>query len=762
MSEGDPTPKRYRGAAGGWGSVRGMTRIQIKERAGPGALDTLFHQNKPKGHMCTSCAWAKPPNPHLFEFCENGAKATLWDLTSERCTPEYLARHTVTELAARSDYDLEMRGRLTEPLRYDAESDRYLRVGWAEAFREIGEKLRELEPKSVTFYASGKAALEPSYLYALFARIYGHQNLPDSSNMCHETTSVGLKKVTGSPVGTCTLEDLEHCDAIFYLGQNPGTNSPRLLRPLQQAVERGCKIVVFNPLREKGLLEFTDPQNPMQMTVSPATKLAHQYLQVKPGGDIAALMGVMKRVLERDAASRDAGGPGVLDRTFIDQHTAGFDEFLARLDSAGWDEIESNSGLARSELEAAGDVYADAERVIGIYGMGLTQHVHGSQSIGMLVNLLLLSGNIGRKGAGCSPIRGHSNVQGQRTVGITEKTSLAPNDKYRELFDFDPPTEDGHTTVEFLEAILAGTARGFIGLGGNLAKAVPDHERVHAAWRDMELTVHVATKLNKTHLMPGKSSFILPCLVRAEDDVQKTGRQTVTMEDSFSHIYGSIGKRSPASPYLKSETAIVCELAKATLPGHPKWLWDDWMGDYGLIRDLIAMTYPEEFHDMNDRMHQPGGFYRGNGAHERIWKTESGKAEFTTPTVMNACGIGDAAGRYHLVTVRSNDQFNTTIYGHSDRLRGISGSRMIVMMSTADMKRDGLREGDTVSLLGDAGDDIVRKVEGLRIVPYELPDGCLGGYFPELNPLVPLWYHDKLSKTPASKGVPVRIVKEAV
>ena len=760
MSEHDPRPREYKGPAGGFGSLRGIAQIELKERAGPGALETLARQNKPEGHMCTSCAYAKPPEPHLAEFCENGAKATLWDLTSERCTPEYLAQHTVTELRGRSDYDLEMRGRLTEPLRYDPATDRYLRVSWDEAFAAIAAKLNGLDPKSVTFYASGKAALEPSYLYALFARMYGHNNLPDSSNMCHETTSVGLKKVTGSPVGTCTLEDLDHCDAIFYLGQNPGTNSPRLLRPLQKAVLRGCKIVVFNPLREKGLLEFIDPQNPLQMAMQMSTRMSSMYLQVRPGGDIAALIGVCKHVLARDAAAKAGGGREVLDRLFIEQHTHGFDEFIAKVEATGWDEIERNCGIDRAELEAAADIYCDATKVIGIYGMGLTQHVHGTQSIGLLVNLLLLCGNIGRQGAGCSPIRGHSNVQGQRTVGITEKTKLAPMDKYRELFNFEPPHEDGHTTVEFCEALLDGSARGFIGLGGNLAKAVPDHERVHAAWRDMELTVHVATKLNKTHMMPGKASYILPCLVRAEEDLQASGRQTVTMEDSFSHIYGSIGRRAPASPHLKSETAIVCGLAKATLPAHPKWRWDEWTGDYGLIRELIAQTYPDEFHDMSARMNQPGGFYRGNGAHERIWKTDSGKAEFTDPTVLNACGVGDADGRFHLVTIRSNDQFNTTIYGHSDRLRGLSGSRMIVLVNPDDMKRMGLADGDLVTLVGDAGDDVDRAVADLRVTPYRLPDGCLAGYFPELNPLVPLWYHDKESKTPASKGVPVRIVKQ--
>jgi molybdopterin-dependent oxidoreductase alpha subunit len=732
--------------------MEGMARVELASQAGPSALLTLAEQNKPEGYMCTSCAWAKPPSPHVAEFCENGAKATVWDLTSKRCTSEFFAAHTVSELSAWEDHDLEKVGRLTEPMRYDRASDRYVPIAWDEAFAAIGTTLQRLEPKSVTFYASGKAALEPSYLYALFARMYGNNNLPDSSNMCHETTSVGLKKVIGSPVGTCTFDDLQHCDAIFYLGQNPGTNSPRILHPLKDAVERGCKIVAFNPLREKGLIEFVDPQNPWQMTFGKSTKLAHQYLQVRPGGDIAALMGVCKRVLELEAL-----GGNVLDHDFLAKHCHDHAAFMTKTCATEWAQIEHHSGVTRSELEQAGDTYAKARNVIGIYGMGLTQQVHGSQAIGMLVNLLLLRGNIGRQGAGCQPIRGHSNVQGQRTVGISEKPELVPLDKLREIFGFDPPTQKGHTTVEFLETVLDGSAKGFVGLGGNLARAVPDQSRVQPAWRDLELTVNIATRLNRTHLLPGKEAYLLPCLVRAENDTQASGPQTVTIEDSFSHIYGSIGRREPASQQLKSELAIVTGIAKATLPANPLWRWDEWTADYGAVRDLIARTYPDQFHDMSARMNEPGGFYRGNPAHERVWKTESGKAEFTVPTVLNSNGLADAPGRYTLVTLRSNDQFNTTIYGHSDRLRGLEGNRMIVLMSPADMAEAALSERQSVTLVTDCGDGVRRAVAGLAVTPYDLPRGCLAGYFPELNPLVPLSHHDQLSKTPAAKGVPVRI-----
>jgi len=427
-----PDTPHYENATGGWGSLKGVGRILADQKPTFGAFRTLMRQNKPGGHMCTSCAWTKPPQPHLFEFCENGAKATIWDLTRDRCAPEFFAAHSVTELRGLSDHELEETGRLTHPMRYDATSDRYVETTWDEAFEGIGAKLKELEPKSTVFYMSGKASLETAYLYALFARLYGHNNLPDSSNMCHETTSVGLKKVIGVGVGTCVLSDFDHCDLILFFGQNTGTNSPRFLHTLKAAKERGCKIVTFNPIRERGLVEFADPQNPAQMTVKPATKVSDIYLQVRPGGDIAVLAGLCKRVLELDA---ERGG-GVLDRAFIAEHTTGLDELKARLSEVSWDEIESESGLRRAELEEVAEIYAASKNVIGIYGMGLTQHVRGWLNLAMLVNLLLLRGNIGREGAGISPVRGHSNVQGQRTVGITEKPELVPMDKLKALFGF--------------------------------------------------------------------------------------------------------------------------------------------------------------------------------------------------------------------------------------------------------------------------------------------------------------------------------------
>ncbi len=755
--EQDEGAVHYKGSSGGWGSVGGMAKVFARERSSPATLQTLRRQNKTKGYMCASCAWGKPAKPHTFEFCENGAKATIWDLTRDRCTPQFFADHTVTELREWADFDLEMKGRLTAPLRYDAASDRYLECSWDEAFTGVAAGLRALDPKSVIFYASGKASLETSYLYGLLARAYGNNNLPDSSNMCHETTSVALKKVIGSPVGTCVLEDFEHCDAILYFGQNPGSNSPRFLHPLQEAVKRGCKIIVFNPVRETGLLRFIDPQNPLQMLTNTPTELAHMYLQVRPGGDIAAVMGLVKHVLALDDAAIARGEPKVIDYWFIDQHTKGWEAFRDKARETSWDDIERNSGLNRADLGAAADVYAKAEKVIAVYGMGLTQHVHGSQSIQMVVNLMLMRGNVGKQGAGMSPVRGHSNVQGQRTVGISEKPELVPLDKIAEQFGFDPPRDKGRTTVEACEGIKDGSIQGFVSLGGNLVRAVPDRDVMEPAWRKQALTVYIATKLNRSHLIHGKASYLLPCLARPERDVQATGPQSCLIEDSFSHIHGSIGKCAPASEKLLSELAIVAGIAKALLPVNPKMPWDAWTGDYSLVRDAIAETYVEQFHDFNARMWDDGGFYRGNKARERIWQTDSGKAEFTDPTVLSALGVGDGDGRFHLITMRSNDQFNTTIYGFDDRLRGLKGSRTILLINPGDMARHGLAQGDVVSLVGDAGDDTRRVVTGLTVTPFDLPDGCVGGYYPEMNSLVPLWYHDEASKTPASKGVPVKI-----
>jgi molybdopterin-dependent oxidoreductase alpha subunit len=745
------------GPTGGWGSLRSIARIAGDTHPPADVVEDLWRQNKPGGVMCVSCAWPKPANYRAFEFCENGAKATLSDLTSARCTPEFWDDHTVTSLRAWKDYDLEQTGRLTHPLRYDAASDRYLAVSWEEAFAEIGSTLKSLPRDSVVFYSSGHAGLEASYLYALLARTYGNNNLPQSSNMCHETTSVGLKKVIGSPVGTIVWEDLEKTDAFFFFGQNPGSNSPRFLHPLQEAKERGAKIVTFNPVVEQGLVSFVNPQNPFDMLTGRETPISDEYLQVRAGGDIAAILGLCKVVIEADDAALANHSARILDVDFIETHTTGFDAFIDLVRSTEWAEIERESGLTEAALRSAGEIYIQSERVIGVYGMGLTQHSQGALNIGMLVNLLLLRGNIGREGAGCCPVRGHSNVQGQRTVGIAEKTKLIPMDKLKALFDFDPPTEDGTTIVDAVKGLMSGKIKAFLSLGGNLVRATPDQKAMEEAWGAQDLTVMISTKLNRSHLFPGKIAYILPCLSRFERDEQETGPQAVTTEDSFSHISASVGKRKPASDHLKSELAIVTGIAKAAVSPNPKLKWDAWTGDYGLVRDLIEASYPDDFRDYNKRMFEPGGFYRGNAARNRVWKTDEGKAVFTTPQQLNALAFGDAAGRYRLMTLRSNDQFNTTIYGYSDRFRGIEGTRDVVLMSGADIQAAGLKEGQIVTLVSDFEDGQRRALPGLRVTEHNLPPGTIGAYYPEANVLVAIDHHDELSKTPASKAVPVRI-----
>jgi molybdopterin-dependent oxidoreductase alpha subunit len=757
-----PTIQPYTDPAGGWGSVKSVTEILRREKVPiPSTVKELWRQNKPRGFTCVSCAWPQPAHPLAFEFCENGAKASAWELTSLRVTQEFFAQHTCAELSQWSDHDLEQQGRLTQPMRYDRASDKYVPVSWPQAFRDIGAELKQLDPKSVVFYASGRASLETSYIYALFARLYGNNNLPDSSNMCHEATGVALRRCLGTPVGTVVLDDFTKTDCIFFFGQNAGVNSPRMLHDLQKAAKRGVPIIVFNPVRERGLERFTNPQSPLEMLTGSETKLATQYHQVKTGGDIAAITGLCKALLALDDAAVKNGTPRVLDTDFIAQHGHGFEAFADFVRAQSWETIEADSGLTRAALESAAEVYAKANAVIGVYGMGLTQHVLGEYNIFMVANLLLMRGNIGKPGAGICPVRGHSNVQGQRTVGIADDPALVPLDRLAGQYGFEPPRERGLHTVDACKGVLDGSVRGFIGLGGNFLRAIPDQPRVIAAWSGLRLTVQIATKLNRTHLVNGEVAYLLPCLGRIERVVENGKPQVLSTEDSTSCIHASIGKADPASPELLSETRIVAELAKATLPPNPKVPWDVWANDYATIRDAIETTYPEQFREFNTRMWQPGGFHRPNSARERVWKTESGKAEFIPPPALVATGFDDAPDRFRLMTMRSNDQFNTTVYGYDDRFRGINGTRDVVLMHKDDIAQSGLHEGQQVKLVSDANDGIAREVGGLSVVAFDIPRGCIGGYYPECNALIPLSHHTLFSMLPAAKSVPVRIVAEA-
>ncbi|MFC4728572.1 FdhF/YdeP family oxidoreductase [Coralloluteibacterium thermophilus] len=752
----------YEGPAGGWGSVRSLARHTTAQRVPLAAPPLLIHQNKPHGFACVSCAWSKPAEPHPFEFCENGAKATLWEITDKRATPALFARHTLAEFRTWPDHDLEDQGRLTHPMRWDPASDKYVPVEWSEAFAEIGRELRairEEDPESAVFYASGRASLETSYMYQLLARLYGNNNLPDSSNMCHESTSVALPKSIGVPVGTTVLDDFEKTGCLLFFGQNPGVNSPRMLHPLQECSKRGVPIITFNPLRERGLERFLNPQSPPEMLSGKDTPISSQYHQLKPGGDIAAIAGMCKALFALDDEAKAAGRPRVLDVDFLEQHTHGLGEFEAWVRATSWSDIERDSGLSREALEGAARVYASAESAIGIYGMGLTQHKDGVTNARMLINLLLLRGNIGKPGAGILPVRGHSNVQGQRTVGIAEKPELVPLDKLAELYGFDPPRKEGLATIPACEAILEGKIRAFVSLGGNFLRAVPEHARMERAWTRMRLSVQVATKLNRSHLIPAEVTYLLPCLGRLERDVQNGVEQSVSMEDTSACIHGSKGRHEPASPHLLSEPRIVAEIAKAALPHNPKVPWDAWVADYAKIRDAIERTWPDQFADFNARMWTPGGFPRPLPARHRVWKTETGKANFVTPEKMDSFAEVAAPGDdvLRLMTVRSNDQFNTTIYGYRDRFRGIQGTRRVVMMNARDLERFGLADGDVVTLEGAARDGEVRRVENMRVVEYDVPQGACAAYYPECNPLIPLWHHADESQVPAAKSVPVRV-----
>jgi molybdopterin-dependent oxidoreductase alpha subunit len=753
--------KPYRHPAGGWGSVKAVASILMQEHVLLHGSRILMHQNKPDGYACVSCSWAKPADPHLFEFCENGAKASAWEITNKRVGADFFEAHTLSELQTWSGYELESLGRLTAPLRWDRDRDKYVPASWSQAFAGIASELRALQPNQAVFYASGRASLEASYLYQLLARMYGTNNLPDSSNMCHESTSVGLPPAIGAPVGTVTLDDFAQTDCLFFFGHNTGTNAPRMLHPLQDARKRGVPIVTFNPLKERGLVSFTNPQAPLEMLTPGSTPISTQYHQVRIGGDLAALAGLCKCLIEWDDDARRAGKPRVLDAAFLAEHTHGFDAFAQAMRATQWEAIERESGLTRNALADAAAVYAKAKAVMVLYGMGITQHRSGVHNVRMLVNLLLLRGNIGRPGAGICPIRGHSNVQGQRTVGISEKPELVPLDTLRDLYGFEPPREKGLNTVSACQGVLDGSVKAFIGLGGNFQVATPDHDVMEPAWRKLRLTVQIATKLNRSHLLHGEVAYLLPCLGRIEIDRQASGAQIVTVEDSTACIHGSRGFAEPASEQLRSEPAIIAGIAKALLPANPRIDWEAWVGDYALIREAIERTYPGQFKDFNARLGQPGGFHRPIPACERQWKTPNGKANFIVPDMLGEDTDMPATGGdvLRLMTTRGDSQFNTTIYGLDDRFRGVIGTRDVLLMNHDDMAARGLKDGEAVRIETVSNDGVTRAIDGMRVHAYDIPRGCLMGYYPECNPLIPLSHHAEASFVPAAKSIPVRLGK---
>ncbi|KVS57270.1 CbbBc protein [Burkholderia cepacia] len=755
----------YTHPAAGWGALKAVTINLIKEKVAGGNYRTLLRQNQPDGFDCPGCAWPDRQHASTFEFCENGVKAVAAEATSKRVTPEFFAAHTVTELLEQTDFELEQHGRLTDPMVYDAQTDRYVPIAWDDAFELIARHLRALpDPNQAAFYTSGRASNEAAFLYQLLVRLYGTNNFPDCSNMCHEATSRGLPPSVGVGKGTVTLDDFEHADTLLIFGQNPATNHPRMMGELRECAKRGATIVSINPLKERGLERFADPQSPIEMLTMSGTKIASTFIQPMIGGDFALIKGMAKRVLELDDAARAAGAPRVLDTAFIGEHTAGFDAFADDLRNESWSALTAESGVPYEQIDSLAQLYARSERVIATWGMGITQHKHSVATVQMLTNLMLMRGNIGRPGAGLCPVRGHSNVQGNRTVGIEEKPSQAFLDRLGHVFDFEPPRHHGYDVVETIEGMLEGHVKVLIGLGGNFAMATPDTPRTWEGMRRCDLSVHITTKLNRSHLIHGRDALILPTLGRTEIDLQDNVAQGVTVEDSMSMVHVSYGMNKPASPNLMSEPAIVAHIGHA-LFGSGKVDWLAYKDDYAKIRDAIEATL-DGFYDYNTRIARPGGFHLRVASRDREWLTPTGKANFIAHPLPADTPIQRARALHGerlmtLMTTRSHDQYNTTVYGLDDRYRGVFGQRRVVFANRDDLAMLGLKAGEWVDMETVWHDGIERRADGFLLVEYDIPRGCIGAYYPETNPLVPLDSVGDVCNTPTSKSVPVLLHRAA-
>jgi molybdopterin-dependent oxidoreductase alpha subunit len=705
------------------------------------SLKTLAQVNQKGGFDCPGCAWPDPDGERTHtEFCENGAKAVAEEATLKRITPEFFARWSVAELAAQSDYWLGQQGRLTQPMVLLEGANHYAPISWDDAFRLVAAELKALPaPDEAIFYTSGRASNEAAFLYQLFVRQFGTNNLPDCSNMCHESSGAALNETIGIGKGTVTLEDFDHAQAIFVIGQNPGTNHPRMLTSLQKAARNGCKIIHINPLPEVGLNRFKHPQEVLGL-FGGGTKLADLHLPVRVNGDVALLKGLCKEVL----------AAGAEDAEFIRDKTAGFAEFAAALDSISWDDITEQSGLSREQIRAAAQVYIKSERTIFCWAMGLTQHQNAVGNIQEIVNLTLLRGQLGKRGAGLCPVRGHSNVQGDRTMGIWEKPPAAFLDKLQEVFDFAPPRKHGFDTVEAIKAMREGRARVFFALGGNFLSATPDTEYTAEALRRCRLTAHVSTKLNRAHLVTGRQALILPCLGRTESDAQAGVEQFVTVENSMGVVHSSQGRLPPASEHLLSEPAIVARLANAVLGAD----WSDLTADYDRIRELIGRVI-KGFDDYNQKARRPEGFYLPNGPREGRFTTPDGKARFTVHPLPR---WDLAEGQFMLMTIRSHDQFNTTIYGLDDRYRGIKNGRRVIFLNRQDIDEQGLEAGEWVDLTSHWRGQ-TRAAKRFMVVAYDIPRRCAAAYFPETNVLVPIDHVAEKSNTPASKSIIISLAK---
>jgi molybdopterin-dependent oxidoreductase alpha subunit len=738
------------GAAGGLSAISASL---AHVAAGPGLLRgarALAAMNQPEGFDCPGCAWPEPRAGEraATEFCENGAKALAWEADRARADAAFFERRGINALAAESDLWLGQQGRITEPMWLPEGADRYRPIAWDDAYALIARTLRGLQsPDEALFYTSGRTSNEAAYLYQLFVRRFGTNNLPDCSNLCHESSGVALKQVLGVGKGTVQLDDFEHADVILVIGQNPGTNHPRMMTVLQAAARRGCTIVSINPLPELALARFQHPQRPEE-ALGKGTPIATLHLPVRVGGDVALLKGVAKLLLEEDVRRRGHG----VDHEFIAAHTDGFDAYADALAAERWDVLEGASGIPRAQMAELAERLAGTHHIIACWAMGLTQHEHAIANIQEIVNLLLLRGALGRPGAGVCPVRGHSNVQGDRTMGIDHRPGPVLLDALAARYRFEPPRAEGLDVVGAIEAMEHGRARVLFALGGNFLSAAPDTARTARALGSCALTVHVSTKLNRAHLVPGRQGLILPCLGRSERDVQAAGPQFVTVEDSMAVVHRSQGVLAPASAALRSEPAIVAGLAQAVvgdLDGVP-WSW--LVDDYDRIRDEIAAVIPG-FEDMNRRVRAPGGFVLPNPVRDRRFPTETGRAAFTVHPVPRA---RLRARQLLLTTIRSHDQYNTTIYGLDDRYRGIKGGRRVVFVNADDLRALALEPGAIVDVTSHFHGE-TRTARRFKIVPYPIPRGSAAAYFPEANALVPLGQHAPGSRTPASKSIVVEL-----
>ena len=742
--------KRSEYAAGLKAVKISMQHVEEYMHFGEG-MHALLKLNQKDGYDCPGCAWPDPDGSRsaVAEYCENGVKAIAEEATNMRVSPEWFARHSITDMGNMTDFELGKSGRITQPMYLAAGATHYAPVSWDEAYAVMARELNALDPDEAIFYTSGRASNEAAFLYQLFVRQYGTNNLPDCSNMCHESTGRALSDTLGLGKGTVTLQDLHEADLIIVMGQNPGTNHPRMLSALKECKDNGGRIISVNPLPETGLQRFIDPQDPVNI-LKRGTDLSDLFLQVRINEDMSLVRAICRTLWEEEKRA-----PGsVFDQDFIVAHTSGYQAWTEMLEATDLEDCIAGSGVARAAIEEAAGLIHGSEKIILCYAMGLTQHENSVDVIKEMVNLLLCKGAMGKPGAGICPVRGHSNVQGDRTVGVWEKLKPELAETLRNYFNFEPPTEDGYDVVNSLKAMHEGKAKFFMGLGGNIISACPDTVYAAKGLRQCNLTVHISTKPNRSHVVHGREALILPCLGRTEKDLRAAGEQFVSCENSMGVVQMSKGVLEPKSEHLRSEVAIICGLAAAVLGDRTTVDWNAMSNDYDNVRDAIAACV-KGFERYNERVREPAGFYLPNGPRNRRFDTDTGKAMFSTPDLSHHVLADD---EYLMMTVRSHDQYNTTIYGMHDRYRGIHNERRVVMMNEADMAAAGLRAKDLVDLTS-TYDGEVRRADLFQVVPYSIPTGNICTYFPEANPLVPITRTARRSNTPISKSVRVRVLK---